>query len=378
MKNNSQIYSMTVCNKDSCSGCFACVESCPKDAINIIDTLDSYNAVIDENKCIKCGLCYKLCQNNNPIKGKTPILWKQGWSLDSELRAQSSSGGAAQAIELAFVKRGGVVCSCSFEEGEFNFSFSNSEDGIKRFSGSKYVKSSPNGVYKKIKELLASGIKVLFVGLPCQVSAIKKFTNGINDSNLYTIDLICHGTPSPQLLKIFLKQNGINLATLSNISFREKNKFQIKNNMKYVGTKGVADKYTIAFLNSISYTDNCYSCKYANLERVSDITLGDSWGTQIDLYEQVKGISLILCQTLKGRELVENANLHLLDVDLNIAIEHNHQLMHPSPMPSKRRFFFKSIKNGKSFNSVVRKCYIIQTLKQIIKCCLIKIKLYKN
>lgn len=38
------------------------------------------------------------------------------------------------------------------------------------------------------------------------------------------------------------------------------------------------DKYTLAFLNSINYTENCYNCQYAKIERVSDLTIGDSWG----------------------------------------------------------------------------------------------------
>lgn len=376
IKDDSKIYQKTVCQKNSCSGCLACVDACPKEAIRIIDTLEAYNAVIDEKKCLNCGLCHKICQNNNLIKGKKPILWKQGWALDSEVRIQSSSGGVAQAIELAFVKQGGVVCSCLFEKGKFTFSFSKTEHDIKKFLGSKYVKSSPDGVYKEIKRLIGNGTKVLFVGLPCQVAAVKKYTEGKNEDNLYTVDLICHGTPSPQLLNIFLKQYNIDIETIADINFREKNKFQMKENMKYIGTKGVLDKYSMAFLNSISYTDNCYACRYANLERVSDVTLGDSWGTKIESNERIKGISLILCQTAKGKKLIENADLNLVDVDLNNAIEHNHQLQHPSPMPSKRKYFFKSIKNGKKFNSIVRKCYPKQTARQFVKYVLIKTKLY--
>lgn len=376
LKEDGDTFAITVCKKNDCTGCAACIDICPKNAIKIVDSLTAYNAVIDNQTCIKCGACHKVCQNNDSLEAVYPILWKQGWALDINVRNHSSSGGVAQALELAFVKSKGVVCSCLFENGKFIFSFSKSEDDVKKFTGSKYVKSSPEGVYKKIKAFLQSGQKVLFVGLPCQVAAVKKYVGSKNANNLYTVDLICHGTPSPQILEIFLRQYDIDINTLANIQFRENNKFQLKENMKHIGTKGVLDKYSMAFLNSICYTENCYKCKYAKIERVSDITLGDSWGNDLESNEQAKGVSLILSQSSKGSELLNKANLKLVDVDLNNAVAHNHQLQYPSVMPNKRTEFFTDIKNGKKFNTVVRKCYPKQSMKQFVKSILIRTKIY--
>lgn len=109
--------------------------------------------------------------------------------------------------------------------------------------------------------------------------------------------------------------------------------------------------------------------------RVSDITLGDSWGSNLDIQEQRKGVSLILNQTLKGKELLEQSELELMDVELNRAIEHNHQLKHPSIKPNTRKIFFDEIKNGKNFNAIVRKLYPKQSAKQIVKMLLIKAKI---
>ena len=82
----------------------ACVESCPKNAIKIVDELDSYNAIINEEQCVNCDLCRKVCQNNRNVKFTQPIMWKQGWARDTLVRSSSSSGGVAQAIERAFVR----------------------------------------------------------------------------------------------------------------------------------------------------------------------------------------------------------------------------------------------------------------------------------
>ena len=64
------------------------------------------------------------------------------------------------------------------------------------------------------------------------------------------------------------------------------------------------------------YGRNCYSCKYANLKRVADLTIGDSWGSDLPEHIQKEGLSLLLCQTQKGRELLEKMQLNLLPVDM--------------------------------------------------------------
>lgn len=150
---------VTVCEKDQCAGCMACLEVCSKNAINIKDSIKSYNAIIDEKLCINCNACRNVCQVNNNVDMSKPIIWKQGWASDVNIRKKSSSGGAAAAIARSFVENGGILCSCCFSQGEFVFDFEDDINKLARFSGSKYVKSNPKGIYKKIKQLLQSGKK---------------------------------------------------------------------------------------------------------------------------------------------------------------------------------------------------------------------------
>ena len=159
------------------------------------------------------------------------------------------------------------------------------------------MKSNPEGVYKKILEKLKLGRKVLFIGLPCQVSAVRHYTK--NHQNLYTADLICHGTPSPQILDSFLSDYGIRLTEVQSIRFREKNNFKLEQNGKRFAVPITTDNYLMTFLNSTTYTENCYQCQYAKIERPGDITLGDSWGSELEKSIQDKGISLVLCQNEK-------------------------------------------------------------------------------
>lgn len=362
-----------VCSLDMCCGCMACVEKCVKSAVTVKDGLDSYNAIIDTEKCIDCGACERVCPNNRTVEKLMPIEWYQGWALDESVRRAASSGGAATAISTAFVENGGIVCSCMMKNGKFSFDFANDAGDVRKFIGSKYVKSDPSGIYTKIKEHLSSGRKLLFIGLPCQVAAVRNF---VGDSDrLYTIDLICHGTPSPKLLEMFLNEKGYDSVSVRNIAFREKTNFGLFINDQRVEPVSVRDRYTFSFLECLDYTDNCYNCKFAEIRRISDITLGDSWGSKLNQDESKQGISLLLCQTEKGRSLLEMSRLHLEDVDLDNAIMNNRQLRYPSVRPKKREKFFFVVKNKGRFNRAVMKCYPKICVRQSVKAFLIKVGL---
>ncbi|MCD7818986.1 MAG: Coenzyme F420 hydrogenase/dehydrogenase, beta subunit C-terminal domain, partial [Lachnospiraceae bacterium] len=361
-----------VCNFNQCSGCGLCVDICQHNAIRISDDLSVYNAVIQEDKCVSCNACRQACPNNHSAAFSFPTSWYQGWTEHDEIRKKASSGGFATAIAESFIKSGGIVCSCIFDNGKFVFDFAESCEDLSKFTGSKYVKSNPQGIYKRIKRKLRENHKVLFIGLPCQVAAVKRFIGDNLGEKLYTIDLICHGTPSPRLLDLFLNQYNLSLNNLSDISFRRKFKFQLEGDNKSIVTTGVSDRYSTAFLNGLTYTENCYNCPYAQGKRISDLTIGDSWGSELADFEIISGISLALCMTDKGNYLLKTASLHLEAVDLDKAIAHNHQLESPMKMPKKRKIFFDEIGKGKTFNSVVYKCLPVPCIRQDIKSLLIK------
>lgn len=373
----------TVCQQNSCTGCAACVEKCKKEAISIRDNLSAYNAVIDENKCVNCGACERVCPNNHKVNLKEPIFCKEGWATDS-IRGRASSGGVASALMKYFVDSGGYVAACLFKNGEFVFDITNKKDELIHFAGSKYVKSNPIGIYNKVAGKLKDGNKVLFIGLPCQVAAIRNYTISIlasKNENLYTVDLICHGSPSPKILNLALREKDVDIKQLKEIRFRNKTNFGFSscswdNEYKTITPPGVQDMYTFAFLTSLDYTENCYSCQYATLRRASDITIGDSWGSNQSTGEQEKGISLILCQTNKGMTLIQSSELRLEEVDVEKEIEANNQLRHPSIAPENRGIFFENVDKGfyKAISKSAPKIYYKQKLKEK----LIKLKIIRG
>nr|WP_288867052.1 Coenzyme F420 hydrogenase/dehydrogenase, beta subunit C-terminal domain [uncultured Blautia sp.] len=373
----------TVCTINFCTGCMACFGKCKKNAITIKDGLAAYNAVIDEAKCVSCGACERVCPNNQKVELHEPISWQEGWAAE-DIRMNSSSGGAASAMMKHFVEEGGYVAACLFKNGEFVFDITNKIEDIVNFVGSKYVKSNPIGIYTKVAEKLKVDSKVLFVGLPCQVAALKNFTAMLPAEKkqiLYTIDLICHGTPSPQILNLALREKGIDIKSLTSIRFRNKTNFGLSSHdkiqeYKTITPSGVQDMYTYAFLTSLDYTENCYFCRYATLSRTSDVTIGDSWGSDLPSYEQRKGVSLLICQNNKGINLVQNSGMQLKDVDVERAIEANHQLRHPSIAPEGRKIFFANMNKG--FNKAISKCAPKVYYKQKLKETLVKLKIVRG
>lgn len=357
----------TVCETAHCAGCMACVDACPVAAISIKDSLASNDAVINEDICINCGKCHNICPQNTPVPLSPPIAWYQGWAENDDMRRESSSGGAAAAITKAFIEQGGAVCSCVLKEGSFCFSIAQTESEASLFRGSRYVKSNPKDAYSQMRNLLRTGTKVLFIALPCQVAGAKRFLGDKYEGLFYSIDLICHGTPSIKLLESFLSQYGKTASDYHDLQFRKKAKFQIYGNGFGIITPGVSDRYSLAFLNGLCYTENCYTCRYAQINRVADITLGDSWGSDLPEQECKKGISLILCQTEKGKELLEMAALKLQDVALENAIQCNHQLAAPSKMPKQRAEFFSALSKGSRFNSLVTKALPRACFRQDVK-----------
>ncbi|MBB5185716.1 coenzyme F420-reducing hydrogenase beta subunit [Faecalicoccus acidiformans] len=357
----------TVCNKGECTACKACIEKCPVSCISVKDRLSLFEAVIDKNKCIECNLCHNVCPSINHNGLLAPKVWKQGWSQDDTIRSKASSGGIATSIALDFLEDGGIVYACIFKNSKFCFDRLRTEEDILSMQGSKYVKSDPEKIYSRVLSHLNENEKVLFIGLPCQVQAVKNFVGQKNLESLYTIDLICHGSPSPKMLEKFLLECDINFETVNNISFRNKMTFGLSIENREVEPILLLDSYMMTFLSGISYTENCFKCKFAQIARPGDITIGDSWGSELCIDEQKKGISLILCQTTKGIELIKKSRICIMDVDLEKAILSNHQLQHPTIKPKRYDIFWDGVEKGRSFKQLIFRCYPKTAIKNLLK-----------
>ena len=200
----------------------------------------------------------------------------------------------------------------------------------------------------------------------------------VAELRLYTVDMICHGTPSPKILDIYLSQHGKSLETLKDIKFRKKDQFGMDDGFSTITKSGIQDTYLMAFLNATSYTENCYFCKFARTERVSDLTLGDSWNSKLGYLEVKKGISLLLSQNEKGEYLIKIGNVHLENVDIENAVANNAQLKHTSIKPVERERFLSSVQRGKNIDNTVMRLLPKRYFRQLAKIVLIKLHIIKR
>ncbi|MCM1297012.1 MAG: Coenzyme F420 hydrogenase/dehydrogenase, beta subunit C-terminal domain, partial [Muribaculaceae bacterium] len=296
-----------ICNKDLCTGCSACSTLCPNNAIVMKKNEEGFlYPEINNDLCTNCGLCKKRCPiNNDNINLDKPIEFIA--AANDKIRETSSSGGIFRIIANYVIKSNGFVCGAVYNENmEVEHILSNNINDILRMSGSKYVQSNIKNCYYEIKEKLKNNYMVLFSGCPCQVAGLKQYLKKDYD-NLFTIDLICHGVPSPLVLKKYIEEEYPNDKVID-INFRDK-KFgwmspytTIKTINKKYSKKFTENTFCKAFSCNIDLRKSCYNCKYTNKNRVGDFTIGDAWG--IKNITDNKGYSVVFFHNKKSKLLI--------------------------------------------------------------------------
>ncbi len=369
------------CKKSDCTACYACANICPVNCIEIkMDESNAHYPQIDEKKCIHCRMCEKVCPANNKLDFRLPREVYAAHSTDSNVQKSSTSGGTASTISKQFIMDGGVVYTTSFSDSlKVNFKKYDTIDALKNAQGSKYVHAHTGYIFKAIKKDLRDGKKILFIATPCQISGLNCFLKDEKTDNLFTIDLICHGTPDRETFSAYSK--GIlknDFGKAERVLFRDGNdyvlKYLDKNNNILKQLKVYESFYLSHFLDGFSYRKNCYSCPYARKERVSDITLGDFWGLGEELeFEGSKenGINAVLVNTQKGEALLNlsSKNLTLYKRTLEEAVKGNSQLRHPCTDNSTSQKF-RQISKSKGAEAALKKCNIKKYVLLYLRKCI--------
>ena len=342
-------------DKKGCTGCGACHNICPKNAITMqVDEEGFKYPVIDKEKCINCKLCEKICPVLNKVKKEEQELTNviAAYTKNDDERTLSSSGGIFFELADIILAKKGAIVGAGYDE-KFNVVHKiiyNKED-LKELQGSKYVQSDTKDTYKETKEILEKGIEVLYVGTPCQIAGLKSFLQKDYD-NLYTCDLICHGVPSPKVWQKYLSEYD---GKIQNCYFRNKddgwNCFSMKivfENNKFKRFKMTKDDFIRLFLNNYTLRPSCYDCKFSKIPRVADISLGDFWGVEgkYPEFSDDRGTSLILVNSSKGNELIKQimGNIHYKEnCDLEYAIKCNPCICGSVKEPIKRKEFFDDL-----------------------------------
>lgn len=356
-------------NMNDCYGCGACEKICPKSAIHMADLRGEgfLYPVLDTDKCVECGLCAKKCPALERYKGDRTVH-PQSFAIKgySDIAEKSSSAGVFSVFAEYVHSKGGWVCGAIYDEA-FNVYhvLTKQLDIIQQMKKSKYVQSNLKNVYVEIREKLNNNELVFFSGTPCQVAGLMNFL-GKDHNNLLTMDVVCHGVPSPGMWRKYLDEN-YDINKIKHIDFRHKGfnglygsqflKIDYNDGSEVI-FDNTEDFYYTHFLKDLGLRKSCGNCQYAVNPRVGDVSTADFWGApkvRPDLLDGKK-ISVLLLNTFKGRKVFEELKERFevcSEISPSAALQSNRSTakghMHPN-----RDVFFKNVKEM-SFNEAVKK-----------------------
>ena len=342
--------------KDKCVGCKSCEQICPKHCISMVDSKEGFwYPLVDEKNCVECGQCLKKCptENLNLHRNKPKEVWAWRNKNDADI-VKSASGGASDNFAREILKVDGVVYGAAYDE-QLAVKHIEIVDDLerKKIQSSKYVQSDTVDSYSKVKRRLLEDKVVLYTGTPCQIAGLYAFLGGDQD-NLYTVDLVCHGVPSPKFFKKYLEWQEKKLdGKLIYYNFRAKDKrgwgtqYLLKTKTK-TKTKTLAlDRYGRHFMDGDCYRESCYQCPYANMHRVADLTIGDFWGIAKShpKFYSPKGVSSVFVNTEKGQKLFEKAkdDAYIVEATMAEGLQKQGNLKSPSRRPEVRNYFYDEI-----------------------------------
>lgn len=351
---------------DDCAGCGACENICPSKAISMRENSEGFlYPVVDAGLCVSCNKCNNACPVQKDEKKAVAPTAYAAWNKDGDILRESSSGGVFSILAQYVLDKGGTVCGAAFDEGNVvkHILVGNADD-LKKLRGSKYVQSEIGHIFMQIGNLLKSGRQVLFSGTPCQVAGLNSYLEKDFD-NLLTVDVACHGVPSPKVWQKYISELG---KDVSLFNFRDKKGGWKKFGFSYFsGERKIyaAAKENIffkGFLKNLFLRKSCGACRFANMDRPGDFTLADFWGIQKlnRKLDNCQGTSLVLSNTPKADKILKECQdrfAKLCKVPLEKAVRRNKVLYQSLKAHNARDAFFSQYKKQSFSELVAAKLY---------------------
>lgn len=339
---------------EDCCLCQACSSICPVNAIHFVKEYKNFKyPVIEKERCIRCEKCAAVCPAKMDLPERANEYPKAyaARSRSIEVRKKSSSGGFFYEASSYILEKNGYVCGAvKNSEHTIYHTLSNDLDIVKAMCGSKYAQSDMSKAYGSIKEKLDQNQTVFFCGCPCQTAALKQYLKKEYE-NLITADFICHGIPSNDTLKQYLKylEKKYN-SKIRNWSMRDKTngwhqssvRIEFENGKEYIEPITV-DVYMKSFLSGVTMKESCYCCRYKFPNGCSDITMGDFWGAEVVFphLDDNTGLSAIVVNSKKGLELLSALPIEYVPADLESVIKYNKNLIEPTKRNPLRTVFYE-------------------------------------
>ncbi len=391
-----------ITNKENCCGCSSCYNICPKHAISMQTDYEGFlYPIVDEDKCIKCGLCVSAC----PILDKTEIKdeIREAYVYqdeDDEVLKTSTSGGFIDCLFHYALNLEGFASGVIYDENfKTKHIITNDNQALVNLRGSKYSQSDLGNTFSRIKPLLQKNSLVAFCGTPCQVAGLKKFLKKDYD-NLITIDIVCRSIPSPLLWQKYLNwQKEKHKAKITYINCRSKTYgyhngslvIHFSNGKMYSGSNRI-DPYMKCFHSNVCSRPSCYQCKFKTRSRCSDFTVFDSWHPEKvslkHIQDNNKGYSNVAVHTKKGlliiHRLMQISPTSFIHAEYDKLFEYTGKMdIESIKEPSNRIKFYKDLdtlgfsKTYKKYVKISFMDHLIERIKPFYfksKLCIAKVK----
>lgn len=354
-----------ISDKHLCCGCSACALRCPKQCITMnADEEGFLYPKLNIETCINCGLCEQVCpclQRGGSTE--EPKVVKVAINNNEEVRKQSSSGGVFTILaELALKERGVVFGACFDDQWNVVHGYTETMEGLCAFRGSKYVQSVIGNAYRDAESFLKSGRKVLFTGTPCQIRGLQLFLRKTYD-NLLTVAIACHSVPSSKLWKDYLA--GMNLKNIRNINFRDKRisweryglKIDYGKHKKYFQEHD-NNVFMQLFLNGFTARPSCFNCPAKDDRNKADLVIGDCWNVAAlapSMTNDHRGVSFVVCQSQKGKEILEELNILTTDICYNMLLKNNGGLTQIAKEPTGKVLFWNEYNKSTDKLKIMKK-----------------------
>lgn len=346
-----------ICDAKSCTGCGLCAIKCPVNCIEIVENKHGFlTPLINEEECMSCGLCSRVCPALQSIHNKNKIekVYKCRSVNVTEIMDSTSGGVAYELSKCCVQKHNGIFFGAElFSDLSVHHTFSNNINDIKKYQGSKYIQSYTGNTFEQAKRFLDDGRLVLYIGTPCQISALKNYLEK-DYSNLITVDFICHGVGSSKVFRLALEDilGQEYKDKISELKFRNKIHGYKNGTLTLTLTDGTQKEYPSygnafgrAFATDLIVRESCIKCKYIGIDRVSDITLSDYTGDDLDEDDKRYGCSFVFINTDKGNAFFGMCKsvFKAEEKTLDYAIQMSYHLTQKSKGNNKREKFFKSL-----------------------------------
>ncbi|MCQ2123220.1 MAG: Coenzyme F420 hydrogenase/dehydrogenase, beta subunit C-terminal domain [Fibrobacter sp.] len=370
---------ITIKDKKLCSGCQACEQKCPKHCISMIRDEEGFlYPQVDSDKCVMCGLCDKTCPIQNPYEEKKPLNIFACSNNNEQVRMSSSSGGIFSLLSEKILSEQGVVFGAKYDENwQVIIDYIEKVEDLHLLQGSKYVQSRTGNSFSACESFLKENRKVLFSGTPCQIAGLKHYLKK-DYENLWTCEVVCHGSPSPKVWGEYIKETFGTSNSINKISFRDKSNgwdrfrfsvtYETNGKKKIVSSDHSQNPYMKAFLSDMILRPSCYECSAKNGRSASDISLGDFWGITdiVPEFSDDKGTSMMVINSNHGFNLIDWDKITYKEVEIAKAIPLCKGMKSGIKVNPKRQVFFSAFSSNQGETTVLLKKYTkLPFLKQI-------------